>query len=444
MDKNEYLSKVISLVKGKHAKREIEKELSSHIDDRIDYYTDAGYDREYATAHAIEMMGSPTDVAKSMEKLYNNTLWVILSILSMLCYIAGMIYVRINPIDFAVINMVDFDELSTLPCVLSVLIFLAGALAFCFAKKSKSSLLLTVFGVLGITAPIFSLYAQIPFGYQAISLFTDFPVAIITKQPFFEGEVFWHLDDLFESGINIGITYSLVVISVLISLMSVVMGIVSLVYAKELSSGIASAKFEKRVNKFAVFVLVLSLFTLTVTLSEVAYDNIYYGKINAEFDASLDSNYENALYEFEQLNIPMTKDEVKALAKEKDVPDFEIDDIDSFGFVTIYQNDAYNIIISDDYEDGIFECKRFLALYNNEIIREQAEALKKLKKGDSIDKLFAVVSYRGFSDYSESVDVVNGDKIINVCVSYKDESFSIMFENDKLVDTSFFEEEELY
>lgn len=444
MDKKEYLSNVISLVKNNYAKREIEKELSSHIDDRIDYYTDAGYDREYATAHAIEMMGSPTDVAKSMEKLYNNTLWVILSILSMLCYIAGLIYVRINPIDFAVINMVDFDELSTLPCVISVLIFLAGALAFCFAKKSKSSLLLTVFGVLGITAPIFSLYAQIPFGYQAISLFTDFPVAIITKQPFFEGEVFWHLDDLFESGINIGITYSLVVISVLISLIGVVMGIVSLVYAKELSSGIASAKFEKRVNKFAVFVLVLSLFTLTVTLSEVAYDNIYYSRINAEFDASLDGNYEDALYEFEQLNMPMTKDEVKALAKEKDVPDFEIEDIDSFGFVTIYQNDAYNIFISDYYEDGIFECKRFLALYNNEITKEQAEALKKLKKGDSIDRLFAVVSYRGFSDYSESVDVVNGDKIINVCVSYKDESFDIMFENDKLVDTSFFEEEELY
>lgn len=444
MDKNEYLSKVISLVKGKHAKREIEKELSSHIDDRIDYYTDAGYDREYATAHAIEMMGSPTDVAKSMEKLYNNTLWVILSILSMLCYIIGLIYVRINPIDFAVINMVDFEELSTLPCVISVLIFLAGALAFCFAKKSKSPILLTVFGVLGITAPIFSLYAQIPFGYQAISLFTDFPVAIITKQPFFEGEVFWHLDDLFESGINIGITYALIILSVLISLIGVVMGIVSLVYAKELSSGIASAKFEKRVNKFAVFVLVLSLFTLTVTLSEVAYDNIYYSRINAEFDASLDGNYEDAMYEFEQLNIPMTKDEVKALAKEKDVPDFEIEDIDSIGFVTIYQNDAYDIIISDDYEDGIFECKRFLALYNNEITKEQAEALKKLKKGDSIDQLFAVVSYRGFSDYSESVDVVNGDKIINVCVSYKDESFDIMFENDKLVDTSFFEEEELY
>ncbi len=444
MDKKEYLYYVISLVKSNYAKREIEKELSSHIDDRIDYYTDAGYDQEYATAHAIEMMGNPIDVAISMEKLYNNTLWVILSILSMLFYVAGLIYAIINPVDFGIINMVDFVELSTLPCVISVLIFFAGALAFWFAKKSKSSILLTVFGVLGIAAPIISPYAQIPFGYQAISLFTDFPVAIITNQPFFEGEVFWHLDDLFESGLSLGITYALIILSVLVSLMCVVMGIVSLVYAKELRGGITSVKFEKRVNKFAVLVLVLSLFTLTVTASEIAYDVIYYGKINAEFDASLDSNYEDALYEFEQLNIPMTKDDVKSLAKKKGVSEFELEDIDTIGSVNLFSNDAYQIIISDDYEDGIFECKRFVASYDNDITKEQNNALKKLKKGDSIDKLFAVVGYREFSDYSESVDVVNGDKIVNICVSYKDESFSIMFKNDKLVDTSFFEEEELY
>ena len=44
MRKEEYINEVISKIENKKAKAEVEKELSNHIDDRISYYTDAGWD----------------------------------------------------------------------------------------------------------------------------------------------------------------------------------------------------------------------------------------------------------------------------------------------------------------------------------------------------------------------------------------------------------------
>ena len=70
MRKEEYIQEVISRIENKKARREVEKELSAHIDDRISYYTDAGWDEQTANEKAMEHMGKSEEVAEEMGKLH--------------------------------------------------------------------------------------------------------------------------------------------------------------------------------------------------------------------------------------------------------------------------------------------------------------------------------------------------------------------------------------
>ena len=72
MRKEEYIREVVSRIENKKARREVEKELSAHIDDRISYYTDAGWDEETANVKAMEHMGTPEKVAEQMGILYTD------------------------------------------------------------------------------------------------------------------------------------------------------------------------------------------------------------------------------------------------------------------------------------------------------------------------------------------------------------------------------------
>ncbi len=70
MKKDEYIQEVISRIENKKARTEVEREISAHIDDRISYYTDAGWDEETANEKAIEHMGEPWQVAIQMSRLH--------------------------------------------------------------------------------------------------------------------------------------------------------------------------------------------------------------------------------------------------------------------------------------------------------------------------------------------------------------------------------------
>ncbi len=79
MRKEDYIREVVSRIKNKKAKAEVEKELSNHIDDRISYYTDAGYDEQSANEKALAHMGEPRHVGAQMAKLHPSVgafLWI--------------------------------------------------------------------------------------------------------------------------------------------------------------------------------------------------------------------------------------------------------------------------------------------------------------------------------------------------------------------------------
>ena len=81
MRKDEYIREVVSRIENKKARAEVEKELSNHIDDRISYYTDAGWDEETANIKAMEHMGEPEKAAVSLARIHMGSGRVIFIIL---------------------------------------------------------------------------------------------------------------------------------------------------------------------------------------------------------------------------------------------------------------------------------------------------------------------------------------------------------------------------
>ena len=90
MHKDEYISAVISQIQNKRARAEVEREISAHIDDRISYYTDAGWDEVTASEKALAHMGDPCHVGAQMAKLHPSVgtfLWIVFAYLMLHSFI---------------------------------------------------------------------------------------------------------------------------------------------------------------------------------------------------------------------------------------------------------------------------------------------------------------------------------------------------------------------
>ena len=127
MKKDEYIQEVISRIENKRAKQEVERELSAHIDDRISYYTDAGWDEETANEKAMEHMGDAQCVGTQMSKIHPSTnnfvikkimayvmilieAYVIITTLFLTCKsVEGGVY-SIEPIDIEYFDCMSVDK----------------------------------------------------------------------------------------------------------------------------------------------------------------------------------------------------------------------------------------------------------------------------------------------------------------------------------------------
>ncbi|MBZ9622496.1 FtsW/RodA/SpoVE family cell cycle protein [Clostridium sp. FP2] len=70
---NEYVDYVCSYVKYKEAHKEIKEELSSHIEDIVDEYTESGMSQEEAGSKAISRMGDSDIVGKQLNIAHKGT-----------------------------------------------------------------------------------------------------------------------------------------------------------------------------------------------------------------------------------------------------------------------------------------------------------------------------------------------------------------------------------
>ena len=179
MNKQEYIDSIIYQIKNKGERALVKKELSDHIEDRISFYADAGYDEETATQRAMERMGNPDEVAKSMSNLHNSANYKVLSLIFSGLYFLGIIIALALTLSFfgyiGGMYIGDDNNNAMGVCIGSVLVFLIASLSFYFAHKSQDESAILVNGITGIIGAFTAPLAFIPCGYSILSLFFEFP-----------------------------------------------------------------------------------------------------------------------------------------------------------------------------------------------------------------------------------------------------------------------------
>lgn len=436
--KDEYINEVTALIKNKTVRNDVKKELEAHIDDRTQYYLDAGYDEEISVKRAVEMMGRPDEVAKSLEKLHNNTLWIVLASVFLGVYIFGLIYAAYNMGDFAYINLVDFAETDAGCSVISIATFCAAAISFGFAKKSQSVGILKAFGIITIILSIVSFYVLRPAGYHFISVFTDFPTAIKTNSFFFGSEAFYDFVNIIApygevlSGLSLFIFIALIILTLAVASIHIVTGILSLVYAKKLRREENCGEYEHKLSIFMSLLIVICIITVIGTGAEIARDELISIRYQQEYDAHKDEYYTEAKAKFDSIKLPVSKEDALILADECEyLSDSENSKLSLDTFYTVYNMYNLSVNIYDNDYDGIYEAKRFVNhdAYDNGIDKE---SLKKLETSTSIEDLYNIADFSNFISYTESKSVDGTHIEIYICEKKNRYEYLLEYTNGKL------------
>ncbi len=145
MTKEEYIESILSGIDDKYAKIEIKTELEAHLDDRIAFYTDAGYDSEHATKKAIERMGNAQTIAYQMNNLHGNRkttafIWILAILFCLISFI--------NALSFNSLDYVDnIFNLSGLVFHSGVFIYTICFLLAARHKNYKAIMLISIFNL---------------------------------------------------------------------------------------------------------------------------------------------------------------------------------------------------------------------------------------------------------------------------------------------------------
>lgn len=148
-DIEKYIANVLCSVKDKSAKQQIKRELEAHIDDRIEYYTDAGYDIEYAEKMALSKMGEADRLGLQMNSLHNYAPLTVSVIITQILYAVCILL----PLIAAVISVnstfaqFNYSKLMLIQSSAKVLLFTVN---FYLSSKLLSKYALFSLGILTI------------------------------------------------------------------------------------------------------------------------------------------------------------------------------------------------------------------------------------------------------------------------------------------------------
>ena len=131
----------MSQIDDKAARAEFRREIEAHLHDRIAFYTDAGYDYDYALDKAIGRMGDTATVGAQMNNLYDTTkvnkfIWV-LTVFNI--FLA--LFTLLGPRTREYYVLIDYASIALR------IEFLVAAIAFLLASKHRNHKALTVVSV---------------------------------------------------------------------------------------------------------------------------------------------------------------------------------------------------------------------------------------------------------------------------------------------------------
>lgn len=150
MKKQDYIDAVLAQITSKALKRKIESELQGHIDDRISFYKDAGYDDKTSQQKAMENMGNPEEVGREFSELHKSkgcypyVLSIMIAVYGVLIFCAKYVYLFI---------LLITQEPSLSPGFMVLeLIFVTFVLLYLYLAKRYNSVFLSISTLIGSVA----------------------------------------------------------------------------------------------------------------------------------------------------------------------------------------------------------------------------------------------------------------------------------------------------
>ncbi|HSR03885.1 MAG TPA: permease prefix domain 1-containing protein [Proteiniclasticum sp.] len=108
--KEAYLREVLSQVKFSYDHEPIYKELTSHLEERVEEYLSQGYEKEEAEEMALENFGNPVEIGKALNKEHSPLLgWVHFLSSTMAAIAMGVLILALFALTFAILDSKSGD-----------------------------------------------------------------------------------------------------------------------------------------------------------------------------------------------------------------------------------------------------------------------------------------------------------------------------------------------
>ncbi|MBR5428474.1 MAG: hypothetical protein IK118_09010 [Clostridia bacterium] len=168
MTKKEYVEKAVSGIKSKSLRREIEEELSDHLDELTQLWIGRGFDEAAAEQKAVEEMGAPEKTAEELGNLHSGLFPVVIKILIalffLLCSVVLLTLWRVLGLFFRSVYEAPLDSFGLL---LEAILFCFCAAPLLVGVRRKEALPC-------VFAAIYSVPLLLLGGYEMISeLFSE-------------------------------------------------------------------------------------------------------------------------------------------------------------------------------------------------------------------------------------------------------------------------------
>ena len=250
MTREEYIESIVSQIDDKAVREEFRRELEAHLDDRIAFYTDAGYDYDYALDKAIGRMGETESIGAQMNNLYDTTkvnrfIWVL----------AGLNVVLALFTLFGPRTTYNYMAFNYADNAFRIEVFVA-ALAFLLASKHRNHKALTLVSVTNL----FLMIAMVVFDGTEFSR-TELISPLITAGSILGGKVIQ---------LNYPLSLAYAVITVFGYIYLAVAGVVGILYAAQIKSvinGTAKTNIIKRyrfMNGVSIAAMVSKIVSLAI------------------------------------------------------------------------------------------------------------------------------------------------------------------------------------
>ncbi len=447
MTREDFIESIISNIDDKFAKIEVKNELEAHLDDRIAFYTDAGYSYDYALEKAIERMGNAEELSEKLSGIHNTEKYRKLAYVFTVLYGLGAILGLVLTVLYH-ITVIELSDHPVLPCICSSIIFLIASLGFYYSQKSLDDGNLILFS--GVS--VFNLFAApitfIPCGFSILSLLFEFPCALYEADEFdyfyypFEYSVF----DFFINNDTLHFIISIVlwILMCAFALFPMISGTISFKSFLNNKDKL-NLKFAEKAKRYGVFLIILSIIGVVSISAELGIESAAVQYKNIKMQTRYDFDFDEAWNIYNSITLPVSFDKAYEEAKQYG------SDFDEEDYYLLQQLDYYeNYWCSISFENTDFKAKKinehpkyfneayFINNSNPTLENEEINRLQQLKIGTTVDDLWNIVSPKYIGDCEIIYDDSSEKTLTKIYTFYYKNSINsitLTYENGKLKET---------